>query len=229
MLGLAQTQTPTVAAHPPPTQNQSLAKHNRKPSQLIENNHQHPKSIASFCRVFLDYSPPRNSPPLFRSDSTAAPPPRISLPNFAGLACLGVRRLAAAFTSRSLLRRSLHKAIHPSPASTSFAPPQMRTLPLPASRCIPARPCASIRLSAGSCAQPPGGGAVMMYASLYMSDCTPVLSPCEMPIRSCLHPKKRVCHPERSEGSAFAFPFSNFSFPFSALHLIEVKNEKLQH
>src|SRR5579863_529594 len=37
-------------------QNQSLAKHNRKPSQLIENNHQRPKSIASFCRVFCDYS-----------------------------------------------------------------------------------------------------------------------------------------------------------------------------
>jgi len=32
-------------------QNQSLAKHNRKPSQLIENNHQRPKSIASFCRA----------------------------------------------------------------------------------------------------------------------------------------------------------------------------------
>src|SRR5277367_3318345 len=32
--------------------NQSLAKHNRKPMQLIENKHQRSKSIASFCRVF---------------------------------------------------------------------------------------------------------------------------------------------------------------------------------
>jgi len=40
--------------------NQSLAKHNRKPSQLIENNHHRPKSIASFCRVFLDR--PRSKP-----------------------------------------------------------------------------------------------------------------------------------------------------------------------
>ena len=33
---------------------QSLAKHNRKPTQLTENNQQRPKSIASFCRVFVD-------------------------------------------------------------------------------------------------------------------------------------------------------------------------------
>ena len=32
--------------------NQSLAKRNRKPAQLIENNHQGPKSMASFCRLF---------------------------------------------------------------------------------------------------------------------------------------------------------------------------------
>jgi len=31
---------------------QSLAKHNRKPSQVIENKQQRPRSIASFCRVF---------------------------------------------------------------------------------------------------------------------------------------------------------------------------------
>ena len=31
---------------------QSLAKHNRKPTQLTENNRQRSKSIASFCRVF---------------------------------------------------------------------------------------------------------------------------------------------------------------------------------
>jgi hypothetical protein len=33
---------------------QSLAKHNRKPSQIIENKQQQPKSIASFCRVFCN-------------------------------------------------------------------------------------------------------------------------------------------------------------------------------
>jgi hypothetical protein len=32
--------------------NQSLAKHNRKPLQIIENNQRRCKSIASFCRVF---------------------------------------------------------------------------------------------------------------------------------------------------------------------------------
>jgi hypothetical protein len=67
MLGLAQTQPVTPAAQrlfaPWPASHhssldthhcliQSLAKHNRKPSQIIENNHQRPKSIASFCRVF---------------------------------------------------------------------------------------------------------------------------------------------------------------------------------
>jgi hypothetical protein len=36
--------------------NQSLAKHNRKPIQLIENKQQQLKSIASFCRVFRDYA-----------------------------------------------------------------------------------------------------------------------------------------------------------------------------
>jgi hypothetical protein len=42
---------------------QSLAKHNRKPVQLIENKQQQLKSIASFCRVFrgnaADFQPPR--------------------------------------------------------------------------------------------------------------------------------------------------------------------------
>jgi hypothetical protein len=33
--------------------NQSLAKHNRKPTQMIKNKQQRSKSIASFCRVFL--------------------------------------------------------------------------------------------------------------------------------------------------------------------------------
>src|ERR1700693_1253574 len=47
---------PQTSTHParrpvPPSPNQSLAKHNRKPSQMIENKQQHPKSIASFCRL----------------------------------------------------------------------------------------------------------------------------------------------------------------------------------
>jgi hypothetical protein len=45
-------------AHPhataPPSPNQSLAKHNRKPSQIIEKKQQRLKSIASFCRVFYN-------------------------------------------------------------------------------------------------------------------------------------------------------------------------------
>jgi hypothetical protein len=73
MLGLARTQTSTTATHLLPTQNQSLAKHNRKSSQLIENNHQRPESIASFCRVFLDHSPLRKSPPVFRRDALQRP------------------------------------------------------------------------------------------------------------------------------------------------------------
>jgi hypothetical protein len=40
----------------PPSPNQSLAKHNRKPLQLAENKHRRPKSIASFCR-FLAPAP----------------------------------------------------------------------------------------------------------------------------------------------------------------------------
>ena len=35
--------------------NQSLAKHNRKPMQVVENKQQRSKSIASSCRVFGDY------------------------------------------------------------------------------------------------------------------------------------------------------------------------------
>jgi hypothetical protein len=46
--------------------NQSLAKHNRKPSQIIENNHQRPKSIASFCRILCVASEPRLGPPPLR-------------------------------------------------------------------------------------------------------------------------------------------------------------------
>ena len=44
------------------TQNQSLAKHNRKPTQAIENKHQHPESIASFCRVFCRHQAKRAVP-----------------------------------------------------------------------------------------------------------------------------------------------------------------------
>jgi hypothetical protein len=40
---------PLITGHCP---NESLAKHNRKPSQLIETNHQRPKSIASFVVFF---------------------------------------------------------------------------------------------------------------------------------------------------------------------------------
>jgi hypothetical protein len=49
------------SAHPRrllPTANQSLAKHNRKASQIIENKQQRPESIASFCRVFRAYAGP---------------------------------------------------------------------------------------------------------------------------------------------------------------------------
>ena len=56
MYVLARTRPP---AHPKrllPTANQSLAKHNRKSSQIFENNHHEPKSIASFCRVFCAYA-----------------------------------------------------------------------------------------------------------------------------------------------------------------------------
>jgi hypothetical protein len=55
MLELGRTRNSTLPARLARTANQSLAKQNRKSSQLIENNHQHPKSIASFCRVFRDY------------------------------------------------------------------------------------------------------------------------------------------------------------------------------
>jgi hypothetical protein len=55
----AHSQPSTHSAHlsVTPTANQSLAKHNRKPSQLAENKHQRAQSIASFCRLLA--SPPR--------------------------------------------------------------------------------------------------------------------------------------------------------------------------
>jgi hypothetical protein len=48
---LSPTRTCDHPRRPLPTANQSLAKHNRKPSQIIENNHHRPKSIASSCRL----------------------------------------------------------------------------------------------------------------------------------------------------------------------------------
>ena len=45
----------------PPSPNQSLAKHNRKSTQVFENKHQRPKSIASFCRNFAPCAPPHRS------------------------------------------------------------------------------------------------------------------------------------------------------------------------
>jgi hypothetical protein len=160
MLGLAQTQTFAPATLPPHAANQSLAKQNRKPSQLIENTHQYQKSIANFCPLFRAHSPRRNSP-----------------------------------------RASCY-------------------LELLSGRCIPALACASIRLSAGSCAQPPGGGAVMMFASHHISNRTSVLSPYEMPIPAHPRPKSRA---------PSAFPFCNFAFPFSVFNPSEVKHENLQH
>jgi hypothetical protein len=48
------TRSSSFAAHHRPTQ--SLAKQNRKSTQLTENNQQQPKSIASFCRFFRPHS-----------------------------------------------------------------------------------------------------------------------------------------------------------------------------
>jgi len=47
----------------PASANQSLAKHNRKPTQVVENKNQRPKSIASFCRAFAPGAPPDRSLP----------------------------------------------------------------------------------------------------------------------------------------------------------------------
>jgi hypothetical protein len=55
MWSTAQPQTSTRPTHLPTTPNQSLAKQNRKPSQLVEKNHHGPKSIASFLHVFGTY------------------------------------------------------------------------------------------------------------------------------------------------------------------------------
>jgi len=71
--------------------NQSLAIHNRKPSQIIENNHQRPKSIASFCRGFCNHSAKTKGPhPAARAiaatkSKDGAPPRRASRSRNAGL------------------------------------------------------------------------------------------------------------------------------------------------
>jgi hypothetical protein len=62
MFELVRTQAFTLPARLLPTANQSLAKHNRKPSQLIENNHPRPKSIASFCRVLSPAARSKSDP-----------------------------------------------------------------------------------------------------------------------------------------------------------------------
>ncbi len=51
--------------------NQSLAKHNRKPTQMIENKQPRRKSIASFCRVFCDYKGQGVQQKLAATDSKA--------------------------------------------------------------------------------------------------------------------------------------------------------------
>src|SRR5580704_6613854 len=51
MFQLARVHSSTLPARLLSSSNQSLAKQNRKPLQVIENNHQRTKSIASFCRL----------------------------------------------------------------------------------------------------------------------------------------------------------------------------------
>ena len=58
------------------SRNQSLAKHNRKPSQLTENKHHEPKSIASSCRVFCRYAARR--PTFSRHRAVSRTPARLS-------------------------------------------------------------------------------------------------------------------------------------------------------
>jgi len=58
MVHAARASTPRAAT--PPSPNQSLAKHNRKPIQLAENKHRRSKSITSFCRTLLAPPHPTN-------------------------------------------------------------------------------------------------------------------------------------------------------------------------
>ena len=64
MVHAARASAPRILA--PPSPNQSLAKHNRKPLQLTENKSQRPKSIASFCRN-LPARPPHPATHHYRS------------------------------------------------------------------------------------------------------------------------------------------------------------------
>jgi hypothetical protein len=69
MWNAAHPQTITHSTHVPvlPSANQTLAKHTRKPLQVIENKEQRPKSIASFCRVVAP------APRLINHNSRIAP------------------------------------------------------------------------------------------------------------------------------------------------------------
>ncbi len=62
MWSTAQPQTSALPAHLPAAPIQSLAKQNRKPSQLVENNHHEPKAIASFLRVCCHYTLLQSAP-----------------------------------------------------------------------------------------------------------------------------------------------------------------------
>ena len=97
MVHAARASAPRVAA--PPSPNQSLAKHNRKPVQLAENKHQRSKSIASFCRN-LSVRPPR--PANHHS--------RVALCRFAGHQSLLTDR-AFLIASRQIIRNRANSLI----------------------------------------------------------------------------------------------------------------------
>jgi hypothetical protein len=59
-----------------PTANQSLANQNRKPMQVIANNHQRSKSVASFCRVFCGF---KRKSCLCRAAGLGAPRPSLAV------------------------------------------------------------------------------------------------------------------------------------------------------
>ena len=80
MFELAPTRTSAHRRRLLPTRNHSLAKHNRKPSQITKNNHQRPKSISSFCRVFCNYQGQDvhfRDAALDATNSEAGPQPRL--------------------------------------------------------------------------------------------------------------------------------------------------------
>jgi hypothetical protein len=148
-------------------------------------------------------------------------------PFFHHLSPLAHQRPTPSLAKQNRIPPQAHGNHHQQPISiASFLPGFRRAIPaaaprkLPRTCCIPVHACASIRLSAGSCAQPPGGGAVMMFASPHISNGKSVPSPYEMPIP--IHPRVKSRAPS-------AFPFSDLAFPFPAFNSSEVKNEKLQH